>query len=122
MLFMNEYDIDDALDQYVYRTPDAPEHMRAAVITLHNVMTAANSCSDGWHSWPKPARAARKLMELIQRQQKVDRERYSMLQSDRDLLTVTEKEVWAAYSPLKAFRTREIGKSDIWFTIHYGGK
>lgn len=115
VMFMNEYDIELAVSQY-----EDHEILGPAVKTLRNLMVAANNCSDGWAYWPKPCRAARKLMELIQRQQKVDRERYSMLESDRNLLTVTKREIDGAYGPIKAFRTREAGKSGIQFTIVTG--
>jgi hypothetical protein len=113
-MFMNELDVEDALSQY-----EDHDVLGPAVTTLHNLMQATNACSDGWAYWPKPQRAANKLMELVQRQQKVDRERYSMLEADRDLLAVTEREVHGAYGNLKAFRTREKEKSGIWFTIVY---
>jgi hypothetical protein len=40
-------------------------NVRKAVRLLYALMEATNNQSDGWHSWPKPGRAANKLMDLI---------------------------------------------------------
>lgn len=93
MRFMNDWDIDDAVERY-------RQHpiLSAATRTLANVRDAANENSDGWPYWPKPARAANKLMELI------EGDRTSAYRfGERD---VSKAELTAAYRPLKAFRTR----------------
>lgn len=89
MRFMNEYDI-------AYRRTQYSSHpiLGPATRTLQNLSIAANRNSDGWAYWPKPARAAAKLMEMIER----DGTR------DRDDVTVAEYR--AALKPIKAFRTR----------------
>ena len=61
MLFMNEYEIDEARDRY----RDHPT-LGPATQTLANLCIAANANSDGWAYWPKPCRSAAKLQALIQ--------------------------------------------------------
>ena len=117
-MYMCKSEIEGALGQYRDH-----EVMGPATITLHNLMEAADACSsDGWAHWLKPCRAAKRLQGLIWEQQELDREHNEHKISDRQHreLAVTEADVWAAYTPLKAFRTRERGKSDIWFAINYG--
>lgn len=92
MRFMNEYDIEDA----VLRYRDYPV-LGPASQTLENLMHATNAMSDGWCYWPKPARAAAKLMELIEGD---PQDRYS----NRD--DTTPKAYAAALTPIKALRTR----------------
>lgn len=83
---MNDYDIDDALD----RCADDPV-LFAAAQTLADLRDAANANSDGWAHWPAPARAARKLMELLQ---------------TSGPRPVTLAQLRAAQAPIKAFATR----------------
>lgn len=94
MRFMNEYEIDDAARMW----RDHPV-LGPATLTLSNLRDAANANSDGWAYWPKPARAASKLMELIERDG-TSEYRYG----DRDDATATEYR--ASLRPIKAFRTR----------------
>jgi hypothetical protein len=95
MRFMNEFDISEA----ARRWGDHPV-LGPAVCTLQSVYDAANRCSDGWAYWPKPARAAARLMELIER----DGTAHFIFDSERADATVAELK--AAYRPLKSFRTR----------------
>lgn len=94
MRFMNEYEVSDR--QTFYR--DHPV-LGPATRTLTNLVDAANANSDGWCYWPKPARAAAKLMELIERDGGA---RWNS--GERDDATVAE--LRKAYAPIKAFRTR----------------
>jgi hypothetical protein len=65
MLYMNEYDIRAAMQRY--KTPGkASAVLRKATRFLWRLYNETNEHSDGWAYWPKPCRAARKLMELIQ--------------------------------------------------------
>lgn len=118
---MNEHGVEEALEQYGPNS-GASVWMTAATVTLYRVMSATNQVADGWSYWPKPCRAAKRLQKLIQRQQRVDRTRRDLPRFPDPGDDVTEAEVWAAFTPLKALRTRQIGKSDIWFTIEYGGE
>jgi len=95
MRFMNDYDIQDANARY-----GTHQILGPAVRTLNNLVEWTNNNSDGWAYWPKPARAAAKLMELIERDgtnQFRNRERED----------VTVGEYRKALAPIKAFRTRQ---------------
>ena len=90
MMFMNEYDIDCA----AHRVGHLP-NLGAAVTTIANLRDWANQHSDGWAYWPKPVRAAEKLMVLIESADRFDPE------------DVTAEAYAAAVRPIKAFRTRQ---------------
>lgn len=94
MRFMNVWEIDEAYYRYRQHPLLGP-----AAQTLRNLATWANDNSDGWHSWPKPGRAAAKLMALIEGPE--PRSRY-----DDERPDVTLAKLRAALSPIKAFRTR----------------
>jgi hypothetical protein len=94
MRFMNEYDIDDALGRF----RDHPV-LGPATRTLASLRDAANSNSDGWCYWPKPARSAAKLMELIEG----DGTNYYRHGERED---ATPAKLRAALTPIKSFRTR----------------
>ena len=92
MLFMNDYEIQSAL-----RSVDEREtpNLAAAVVALARLADWADANSDGWHSWPKPCRAAKNLQALIQ---SVDRYRPT---------DVTAAEVKKAMVPVRSFLTRQ---------------
>lgn len=85
MLFMNTMEIDEAIQRHAKHTV-----LYRASKLLADLRDLADSVSDGWCYWPKPARSARKLMELI-----------------RDNPSPTETDLLKAVSPIKAFLTRE---------------
>lgn len=89
---MNEYDIEDAVRQF--SNTDTP-NLLAGATTLLRLMQWTNRNSDGWPYWTKPTTAARKLMELLQN-------------ADRfDPVDVTDAELKRAYTPIKAFLTKQ---------------
>jgi len=90
---MNHYEIGDSLARYARHPVLGP-----ATYTLYALVEAVDDNSDGWAYWPKPARAAQRLMELIgtTRDYLDDRER-----SDATVDRLTQ-----AYTPLRAFKTR----------------
>lgn len=92
---MNNYDIEDAAQLWADHPLLGP-----ATLTLDNLRRAVNRNSDGWSYWRKPYNAAAKLMALIEGDRTV---RYF---PDDERSDVTEKALKAAYSPIKAFRTR----------------
>lgn len=94
MRYMNDYDLTRAEERF----GDHPI-LGPAVVTLGNLMEWANANSDGWAYWPKPARAAAKLMELIEGDG-------SWFYREQVADTVTVAEYRAALRPIKAFRTR----------------
>lgn len=93
-MFMNTWEIDEALQQH----RDHPV-LGPATQTLASLRDAANENSDGWAIWPKPSRAAKQLMELIHGPSGT-----RPWDTDRD--DATPEKLKAAYKPLKSFRTR----------------
>ena len=91
MLFMNEYEIENAVMRYALQ--DDEPVLGPAAVTLRNLMDWANRNSDGWAYWPKPCRAAKALQALFP--QRWDDER------------PTVEQYRAALRPVKAFRTRQ---------------
>jgi alkanesulfonate monooxygenase SsuD/methylene tetrahydromethanopterin reductase-like flavin-dependent oxidoreductase (luciferase family) len=99
MLFMNDYEIDHAVVVHANWTEDVVALQGAEI--LRRLADWADENSDGWHSWPKPARSAAKLMTLLQ-----DRDRrFTVAGRDADV-DVTERELAAALTPIKTFLTR----------------
>ena len=94
MRFMNTFDIEEAM---VVRR-DHPT-LGPASRSLYNLMLLANRCSDGWCYWPKPVRAAARLMKLIEGDGTWD-----AVRGPRD--DVTPEMVRKAYVPIKSFLTR----------------
>lgn len=84
MLFMNTWEIDEAVIQNQGR----PVLGKASLFLLQ-LRDEVNRVSDGWHSWPLPARAAKQLMELVQGK-----------------LPAEESSYRKALSPIKSFYTR----------------
>ena len=84
MRFMNRYEIAAALER---NRGDAI--LEPAARTLANLEEWADRNSDGWHIWPKPARAAARLMEILEGAAPATAENYR-----------------AALRPIRAFRTR----------------
>jgi hypothetical protein len=94
MRYMNTYEIDEAARRWESHPVLGP-----ATATLAALRDAADACSDGWAYWPKPARAAARLMTLIAGDGTT---RY--LSGDRP--DATPGALRAALQPVKAFRTR----------------
>lgn len=95
MRFMNDYDITMAARRHA----DNPIAM-AAINQVAILYTWANQNSDGWAYWPKPARAAAKMMDLIEGNGTNEAIRAI---EDR----ATEANFKKAMAPIKAFRTRQ---------------
>jgi hypothetical protein len=95
MKFMNGYDVENAVERYKNH-----EVLGPATRTLDNLVEWTNENSDGWAYWPKPARAAARLMELIERD---GTSRYHG--GDREDVTIGEYR--KALAPIKAFRTKQ---------------
>jgi hypothetical protein len=92
MRFMNDWDIEMAQREHA----DHPV-LSAATKTLRNLADWADQNSDGWAFWPKPMKAAEKLIVLIQG----DAARRAGERNDP-----TPQEYREALRPIKAFRTR----------------
>lgn len=94
MMFMNGWSIEDAADRWKNHPTLGP-----ATVTLRNLRDCADRNSDGWAYWPKPARAAARLMELIQGDGTWEAHHGRRPE-------VTAAHVQAAYRPVRAFLTR----------------
>lgn len=101
MRFMNDWNIDHAEHLYADHPVLGP-----ATRTLANLANWADANSDGWAYWPKPARSAARLMELIQGdgtwQAREDADQRATPEAYRKALV-----------PIKAFRTRQAADFDI---------
>ena len=95
MRFMNDHDI----ARYQAAHADHPV-LGPALETLGNLVEWTNAHSDGWSYWPKPARAAAKLMELI------DGDGTWYYLGDEARADATPERYKAALRTVKAFRTR----------------
>lgn len=84
MRYMNSWDIARSIEMY----RDHPV-LGPATQTLANLAEWTDNNSDGWAYWPKPTRAAEKLMTLIQENS-----------------NPTMSEYQKAIRPVKSFRTR----------------
>lgn len=96
MRYMNEYDIEEALDRFDLATTP---HRAALAQIVSDLAEWANRNSDGWVYWPKPVRAAAKAMEQID---PTDWASIHRLETE----DCTLAEYTAAVRPIKAFLTR----------------
>lgn len=94
MLFMNTYEIEEALRRHVDHPVLGP-----ATQQLAELEEWTNRNSDGWAYWPKPCRAAAALQTLIQQGDAAER--------GEVVAPVTPAAYKAALRPIKAFRTRQ---------------
>lgn len=113
MLFMNEYEIQDALRRV---DPDVEPVLAEAVVAVANLAEWANRNSDGWCYWPKPCRAAKSLIEAIQAHQDWERSQY---QHPRKGAEITPAALKRALAPIKAFLTRQGVSHDVLSTFAY---
>lgn len=90
-MWMNEYDIEHAAVRFTEETPN----LRRGARILMRLVNYTNRNSDGWPYWQKPARAADKLMTLIQAASRYDPE------------DITEADLKKALTPIKAFLTKQ---------------
>lgn len=97
MLFMNDYDLTMARRRFTAAT--CPNRL-ALVMVVDHLREWADSHSDGWHSWPLPARAAKKAMEHIESRTNAENQE----QEDSDITTA---QMLAAVIPIRAFLTRQ---------------
>jgi hypothetical protein len=93
---MNRYEVEEAAARYAQHPVLGP-----ATRTLHNLMDWTDANSDGWAYWPKPVRAADKLMTLIEGEDR------AAARFDRERADATPAKLAAALRPVKAFRTRQ---------------
>lgn len=102
MLFMNSWDIEDAVRRF---QPDETPNLAEGARVLAALAGWTDRNSDGWCYWPKPCRAAKSLITLLQAAETRDRNRYTSRSEDpRD---ATAAELSKALRPIKAFLTRQ---------------
>lgn len=91
----NQYEIEDAQREAAedHFRPNAQE----AALTLVRLMEWTNNNSDGWAYWVKPSNASTKLQTLVKRAYGYGGD------PDED---VSARELKAAYTPIRAFLTR----------------
>lgn len=97
MLFMNEYDVDECLRHF---HPSELPNLSKGSQTLANLVRWTNRNSDGWAYWPKPVRAAKSLMLMLN----AARDQFYRGYEPKD---VSDAELAKALRPIKAFLTRE---------------
>lgn len=102
---MNESDITSAAQRFAEHPVLGP-----ASVTLLELMTAVNSCSDGWPYWRAPSGASRQLQDLIETS--VRAQFLSTGMPDNEDLAARLRR---AYSPLRRFRTEH---PQVHFRIH----
>lgn len=123
MTWMNAGDVRDTADFWKPGATSCPNTFRASQVLLA-LMQWTNSCSDGWHSWPKPGRAASKLTEALEQQFRDYREdghAYRNVGTDGnyergelvEFTDLTDKQLMAALTPIRSFLTREKVDDDI---------
>jgi hypothetical protein len=96
MRYMNDYDIDFAVSRF---TRAAKPNRLALALVVRNLAEWANTHSDGWAYWLKPARAAKQAMLLI-------RSTTNGANDVQERYDITDAEMAAAVRPIKAFLTR----------------
>lgn len=107
MRFMNEYEVDAALDWF--DEEDQPNLIHAARV-LYRLKEYVNRSSDGWPYWQAPQRAAQKLVALVHNGREVSRGTYGTPDD------ITERELKAAFTPLKSFLTRQnVNHSEVFY-------
>lgn len=91
MMFLNEYEIEE---MKLRLDPTDTPNLAAGAQALYLLMQWTNENSDGWPYWSLPAKAAHRLMELLQAADRFD---------PRDC---SEAELRKACTPIKAFLTK----------------
>jgi hypothetical protein len=96
MNFMNDYDLDNAVSRFTRATK--PNRLGLALV-VRALAEETNWVSDGWHSWPKPCRAAARAISLIESRTYRENE-------EQERTDITDAEFRAAVTPIKSFLTR----------------
>ena len=111
MKFVNAYEIRDLNMSWGANS----NNIGRAVRLLAAVAEHANENSDGWHSWPKPCRACRSLIELLDRCGAL-----RVTWGGTAPAQPTDEELRKAIAPIRAFYTRTRAKVPSYpeFPIH----
>lgn len=95
MKFMNTWEVDEAL-----HNSRLTANLHKAAKLLADLRDLADSVSDGWAYWPKPARAAKQLMELIEASKATSANNWRSTE-------ITDEALKKAVAPIKSFLTKE---------------
>lgn len=101
MLFMNRWDIDNAVAHHRHNPVLGPASKFLAAFR-----DEVDANSDGWAYWIPPVKSAKKLMELIQKGELNEK--------------VTLADLRKAITPIKAFYTRRGYKAGMQFPTNLG--
>lgn len=93
-MWMNEYEIDEAVELIGDRAPEAARYAKF----LHDWKEVVNSSSDGWPHWKAAGKSAEKLMALVQRTLNVIRCRGGEMPTD--------DEFRKSLAPIRALATK----------------
>jgi hypothetical protein len=104
VLFMNEHEVEEVFDRLDGAYPAVPNLATGASV-LDALVAWTNEHSDGWPYWPKPARAAKNLMELFRERDYAIR--FGHDQSGNPLTDVDAADLTKALRPIKTFLTTQ---------------
>ena len=97
MMFLNEYEVYE-LGAEVRES--GMQNAHRAQIVLKRLVDWTNQNSDGWPYWSKPSRAATQLQNALY-------SRFRGAFQNRVEADMTDAELKKAFSPIKAFMTRQ---------------
>lgn len=96
MRFMSDTDLLFAQTRFI--RANKPNRL-ALVLVVDHLRKWADSVSDGWHSWPKPCRAAEQAIRLIE-------STTNRANDEQEREDITDAQMQAAVRPIKSFLTR----------------
>lgn len=99
MTWLSEYDVEETVRILMMTGHETSRWMEATRV-LQRLINWTNSNSDGWHSWPKPSRAAQRLQAALY--DAAYEARQGRLHED-----LTEAQLRTLLVPVKAFLTRQ---------------
>lgn len=96
MTWLNRYEVEDYIRRAQHHHYPIAEK---ACLILNELVRWTDSHSDGWSSWPKPGRAAAKLMDALYY-------RFGSAWDKRIQRDLTEAELRTLLTPIRSFLTR----------------
>lgn len=98
-MWMNEWDVEDAVRRWVPLADEFPNLASAAITMTNLVYWTNNNNSDGWPYWIKPSRASRKLQDLLT-------EAEVAFRRSPNVEDISDADYKKALTPIKSFRTK----------------